>query len=322
MRQRTLDSKAKRELKHGAADMYAKRAETFGGFEYDFLGPLSTVHSPEELLEIFEEFWAIGGFKLWNGSFFDIMQDEKVNDFVYRFWRDKVRARISDPAVAELLAPTVAPHPWGMKRPSLEQNYYDVFNQDNVRLVDIREAPIERVTANGVLTADGEEHPLDVLVLATGFDAVTGGLTAIEIRGTDGETLRDKWKRGVSAHLGSATHGFPNMLFVYGPQSPSGFANGPSAAELQGEHIVKMINFMQDNGHTRFESTNEADKAWRGHVDEIADTTLFPRADSWYMSANIPGQVRQLINYPGGMRVYLEKFTECANAGYAGFDVT
>lgn len=319
MRQRRLDDEAKRALRVNMDEQYAKRAETFGGFEYDFSGPLSTERSREEVLELYERLWAGGGFRLWLGTFFDVLQDDDANDVVYTFWRDKVRQRIEDPELAEKLAPTVAPHPFGVKRPSLEQTYYDLFNQDNVRLVDVKEHPIQRITESGVLTADGEEHELDLLVLATGFDAVTGGLTAIDITGTAGETLAQKWKLGVSAHLGSATHGFPNMLFLYGPQSPSGFANGPSAAELQGDEIFKMIEFLNLEGHTRFEASEEADRTWREHVDEIAETTLFPRADSWYMGANVPGKVRQLLNYPGGLPLYLERWAEVSAAGYSGF---
>ncbi|HEY9417305.1 MAG TPA: NAD(P)/FAD-dependent oxidoreductase [Pseudonocardia sp.] len=322
MRQQKLDDEAKAALRVGMNEQYARRAETFGGFEYDFTGPLSTEYSREELVDLYQGLWDRGGFRLWLGTFFDVLEDEEANRIVYDLWRDNVRKRIKDPELAEKLAPTEPPHPFGVKRPSLEQNYYDLFNQDNVRLVDVKEHPIQRITKKGVLTADGEEHELDLLVLATGFDAVTGGLTAIDIKGTAGETLGQKWQRGVNSYLGSATHDFPNLMFVYGPQSPSGFANGPSAAELQGEEIFKMIEYMNANGHTRFEATDEADKSWRAHVDEIADRTLFTRANSWYMGANVPGKVRQLLNYPGGLPQYLEKWAETKEAGYTGFEIS
>jgi cyclohexanone monooxygenase len=322
MRQRKLDERDKAALRAEMEAQFARRAETFGGFEYDFVGPLSTEKSPEEVLAIYEDFWEKGGFRLWIGSFFDVLTDEVANDVVYAFWRDKVRQRIKDPEVAEKLAPTVPPHPFGVKRPSLEQNYYDVFNQDNVRLVDVKENPIQRITERGVLTTDGEVHELDVLILATGFDMVTGGLTQIDIRGTEGQTLAEQWARGVDAHLGSAVHGFPNLLFIYGPLSPAGFSNGPSAAELQGEEIVKLIHHMHTNGYTRFEPTEAADRAWREHTDEIANATLFPRAKSWYMGANVPGKTPQLLNYPGGIPQYLQKWSECREAGYSGFEIS
>ena len=139
--------------------------------------------SSEELQTVYENLWEMGGFRLWVGGFFDVLLDDEANQVVYKFWRDKVRQRIQDPHLAEKLAPTVAPHPFGAKRPSLEQNYYDEFNQPNVRLVDIKESPIRRIVRKGVLTAADELHELDVLVLATGFDMVTGGLTQIDIRG-------------------------------------------------------------------------------------------------------------------------------------------
>src|ERR1700688_4088516 len=182
--------------------------------------------------------------------------------------KDKTRARIKDPGVAEMLAPTEPIHPYGTKRPSLEQNFFDIFNQPNVSLVDLRKTPIERVTRRGIKTADGE-HDLDVLVLATGFDAVTGGLTSMDIRGTRGETLREKWAKGVHTHLGIATSGFPNLLFVYGPQSPNAFANGPTCAELQGDWIVQLLDHLRQGGRTRFEATVSDETAWRAQVHEI-----------------------------------------------------
>jgi cyclohexanone monooxygenase len=321
MRQRKLDDAEKAELRVDMDAQYARRAETFGGFEYDFSGPLSTERSPDEVLAIYEDAWERGGFRLWLGSFFDVFQEDAANDVVYTFWRDKVRQRIKDPELAEKLAPTTAPHPFGVKRPSLEQNYYDVFNQDNVRLVDVKENPIQRITKRGVQTADGEVHELDLLILATGFDMVTGGLTQMEVRGTEGRTLAEQWRGGVDSHLGSTAHGFPNLAFIYGPLSPAGFANGPSAAELQGEQIVKLIRHMRETGLTRFESTREADRSWREHTDELANNTLFPRARSWYMGVNVPGKAPQLLNYPGGVPLYLEKWAECVAGGYTGFEL-
>src|SRR5258708_11909074 len=161
----------------------------------------------------------MGGFAPWVGGFNDILVNEQANRAAYKFWRDKTRARINDPAVAEILASTEPIHPYGVKRPSLEQNFYEIFNQDNVSLVDLRTTPIERVTRSGIKTAAGE-HDLDILVLATGFDAVTGGLTSIDIRGTQGETLRAKGAGVVPAPLPIAVAGPPNLSFVYAPQSP------------------------------------------------------------------------------------------------------
>lgn len=322
MRQRTLDDEAKAALRVDCDAQYARRSETFGGFEFDFSGPLSTELTPDELHAVYEDLWQKGGFRLWIGGFLDVLLDDEANRVVYEFWRDKVRHRIKDANLAEKLAPTVPPHPFGAKRPSLEQNYYDVFNQPNVSLVDVKETPIRCIVDKGVQTADGTLHELDVLILATGFDMVTGGLTRIGIQSTRGQTLAEQWSRGVDCHLGSATHGFPNMLFVYGPLSPAGFANGPSAAELQGEKIVEMIDFMNKRGYTRFEATLEADHAWREHTDELARLTLFPRAKSWYMGTNVAGKTPQLLNYPGGLPMYLQKWAEVRADGYSGFEIS
>jgi cyclohexanone monooxygenase len=324
MRQRKLDAAAKQDLKIGLAEKYAKRARTFGGYEYDFYdygGSTAAAYSPDEIQKLYEAYWEEGGFVPWLGNFADVWTDEKVNLRAYEFWRDKVRQRITRPEMAEKLAPTVPPHPYGVKRISLEQAYWEVFNQDNVDLVDLRENPIERVVESGVLTRDGKTHALDVLVLATGFDMVSGGITAIDIRNGRGTALRDQWKPGVTAYLGSMTHGFPNMLFVYGPQAPAGLSNGPSSSELHGQEIVRLLNFLKDNGRTRIESTETADLNWRKRIDDYAAATLFGRADSWYMQANIPGKARQMINYPLGIPDYLAQWREVEKAGYSGFDI-
>ncbi|MBW0089884.1 NAD(P)/FAD-dependent oxidoreductase [Pseudonocardia sp. KRD-184] len=321
MGQQTLTPEQQQEIKDGQAARYAIRTTTFGGFDYDFL-PVSALDvTPEEREATYERIWGMGGFTFWLGTFQDVLFDTKANDTAYEFWRKKVWERIDDPAVAEKLAPVVPIHPLGVKRPSLEQNYYEAYNQDNVTLVDLRESPIEEVTATGVRTAAGEVE-LDVLVLATGFDSVTGGLTAMDIRGTGGITMREKWADGVSAYMGVATAGFPNLLFLYGPQSPSGFCNGPTCAEIQGELIVRMIDDLLRSGRRRVEAEVEAENAWREHVAELVVPSLFDRADSWYMGANIPGKTRQMLNYPGGLPTYLTKWEESAAKDYAGFAIT
>jgi cation diffusion facilitator CzcD-associated flavoprotein CzcO len=247
--------------------------------------------------------------------------NEQSNRAAYDFWREKTRARIKDPAVAEILAPAEPLHPYGTKRPSLEQNFFDIFNQPNVSLVDLRKTPIEQVTRSGVETTAGE-YDLDVLVLATGFDAVTGGLTSIDIRGTDGRTLREKWAEGVRAHLGVASAGYPNLLLVYGPHSPNAFANGPTAAELQGEWVVRMLDHVRGRNWARFEATAPAEEAWRDKVFEAADATLIPRADSWWVGANIPGKRREMLAYSGGLSTYMALCNESAERGYEGFAIS
>ena len=322
MRQRRLDEADQRALKVNMKEKYARRAHTRAGYDFDYLdyaGESAAGYTPQQIQQMYETYWEEGGFVPWLGNFAEIYTDERVNRMAYDFWRDKVRQRITDPAMAQKLAPTIAPHPYGVKRISLEQRYYEVFNQDNVTLVCLNETPIERITRDGVLTRDGRLHELDILVFATGFDMVTGGLTAIDIQNPAGVSLRSQWREGVSAFMGSMTNGFPNMLFVYGPQAPSGLSNGPSCSELQGDEIVALLQYMRAHGLQRLESSAEADAAWRKRIDDFAAGTLFGRASSWYMATNIPGKAAQMINYPIGMPDYLEQWQAVKAAGYAGF---
>lgn len=322
MRQRRLDADGKRALKINMKERYASRARKRAGYDFDYLdyaGESAAGYTPEQIAQMYEAYWEEGGFIPWLGNFAEIYTDERVNQMAYDFWRDKVRQRIKDPAIAEKLAPTIAPHPYGVKRISLEQRYFEVFNQSNVELVDLRETPIERVTRDGVLTRDGRIHALDILVLATGFDMVTGGLTAIDITNSARVSLRNQWRDGVSAFMGSMTNGFPNMFFVYGPLAPSGLSNGPSCSELQGDEIVSLLTHMRDQDLQRVESSAQSDAAWRKRIDNFAAGTLFGRAESWYMANNIPGKAAQMINYPIGMPDYLEQWQLVKASGYEGF---
>ena len=225
---------------------------------------------------------------------------------------------MKDSAVAEKLAPAKAPHPFGTKRPSLEQWYYEIFNQDNVKLVDLNEAPILQVTDHAIVTKDAEIE-VDVIALATGFDAVTGGLTSIDIRGTDGRNFKQVWADGVRTQLGIATAGFPNLLFGYGPQSPCGFCNGPTSAEYQGDLLIELMTHLRDKKVTRIEALPAAQEEWRKLIADFWAGTLFPKAKSWYQGVNIPGKPVESLNFPLGLPTYLAKFKESAANGYSGF---
>ncbi len=321
MRQTKLDADTNRRMKETYPEIYDRRTKTFSGADIDFLAKSAFEVSDNERQQIFERLWEMGGFAPWVGGFNDVLVNEEANRAAYNFWRDKTRMRIDDPAVAEILAPTEPIHPYGVKRPSLEQNFYEIFNQGNVRLVDLRTTPLERVTRSGIKTAAGE-HDLDILVLATGFDAVTGGLTSINIRGTQGETLKEKWAKGVRAHLGMAVADFPNLLFVYGSQSPNAFCNGPTCAEVQGDWIARLLDHLRQRNCTRIEATVPAEEGWRAQVLALADTTLFPRADSWYLGANIPGKLREMLIFAGGLPAYIAKCRESAERGYQGFSIS
>ncbi len=321
MEQRRLDRADQEAAKANYRELFERRNGPPGSFaDIDRLNVRALDVTPEERHRIFEEAWAKGGFHFWVGTFKDILTDPDANRAAYDFWRDKVRARVADPRVGELLAPTEPPYPFGTKRPSLEQHYYECFNQPNVELVDLTTTPIDTITADGVRTAT-DDHRLDVLVLATGFDANTGGLTAIDIRGVDDRSLAETWSDGVDTHLGVAVAGFPNLLLLYGPQSSTAFCNGPVCAEIQGDWVVDLVSRMRDDGHTRVDSLPEMGPRWTAHLATIAEGTLFGQADSWYMGANVPGKRRQLLNYPNS-DAYLDHLRACAAADYDGFVFT
>jgi cation diffusion facilitator CzcD-associated flavoprotein CzcO len=318
MQQRTYDAREQREMKARYPEWFRLRALSGGGL-FDIVPDdrSATAVSAKERAAIFEAAWQKGGFHFWGGTFRDIALDRDANRFAYEFWREKTRARITDPVRAETLAPTTPPHPFGTKRASLEQRYFEVFNQPNVDLVDIREEPIVEITPTGVRT-NARHCDLDVLVLATGFDASTGGLTQIDIRGVSGRSLKDTWTTGVQTHLGLGIPDFPNLFVVYGPQSPTSFCNGPTCAELQGDWVVECLCWLREHGYRRIEATAAAGTAWTEHLAAIAEGTLLGLADSWYMGANIPGKPRQLLHYLG-LQTYLGFCRESAANGYSGF---
>jgi cyclohexanone monooxygenase len=321
MRQQVLDEASQRAMKAHYPEWFRRRALAGGGLFDVAADPRSALAvSAEERRAVFEAAWRKGGFHFWGGTFSDIGTSLDANRLAYDFWREKTRARIQDPAVAEKLAPTEPPHPFGAKRPSLEQGYYEVFNQHNVTLVDVREDPIEEITPAGVRTRS-RHHDVDLLVLATGFDASTGGLAQIDIRGASGGSLQDAWRDGVSTYLGLGIPDFPNLFMLYGPQSPTAFCNGPTCAELQGDWVVDCLSRVRDRGATRIEATTEAAASWTQHMDELASVTLLPLAESWYMGANIPGKRRQLLHH-AGVQEYLAFCRQSAENGYAGFTLS
>lgn len=318
MRQRKITKEENKKLKDHYPELFEVRKTTFAGFEFDMLpqGVIETENPERERL--FREVWETGAFNWWLGNFNDVLIDPIANRKQYEFWRKETIKRIKKPELIEKLAPSEPPHPYGTKRPCLEQWYYECFNQDNVELVDLNEEPIKSFTENGLSFGDREQD-FDLVVFATGFDAVTGGLTAIDIVGTDGQTLCERWDNGILTYLGVAVDKFPNMLMIYAPQSPSGFCNGPTCAELQGEWVVDFIRAMDEKGVTRVEASKEAAEEWRQKTLDIIDGTLFPQANSWYMGANIPGKHREILVFPGGLSIYTEAIEEEARAGYPNF---
>ena len=254
-------------------------------------------------------------------NYFDMTRVLKANRIAYNYWRDRVRERVSDPRKQELLAPMEPPHPFGAKRLSLEQDFYDHFNRDNVDVIDIKTNPIVAFEKNGIRQQDGTVHELDFIALATGFDAINGGIKAIEIRGSDNQLLTDKWRYGTFTYLGLMTAGFPNFYTTYGPQGPTAFSNGPSCNELQGDWIVALCDNMRKKKQTRIDPKMEKEQEWKTNVNELALKGVRGHTDSWYNGANIPGKPREALNYAGGIPQYKKIITGEREEGYPGFDL-
>jgi cation diffusion facilitator CzcD-associated flavoprotein CzcO len=299
--------------------IWARARQSFAGFPYEMSDRSALEVPDDERRAVFESLWDEGGFRFLWGSFYDLLLDERANATAVRFIAEKIRATVDDPAVAETLVPK--DHPYGSKRPPIDTGYYETFNRDNVTLVDLRRTPLERVTPAGVLTT-ADHHDLDVLVFATGFDAVTGAITAIDIRGRGGVSIADHWADGPRTYLGLQTAGFPNLFLVTGPQSPSVLANMPVAIEQHIEWITDCINDLRQRGDAAIEATDTAEAEWVAHAASLADGTLFARARSWYLGANVPGKQRVFLPYVGGMPGYRARCDAVRAAGYPGFTVT
>jgi cation diffusion facilitator CzcD-associated flavoprotein CzcO len=317
MRQSNLSEEDQEQEKSGYEAIFENRLQTSAGFECQSLDISALAVSEKERNAHFEDLWQRGGLKFWYHNFSDLLTDREANQYAYNFWRDKVRARIFDPDLAEQLAPSIPPHPFGTKRPSLEQGYYEIFAQDNVRLIDLKTTPIVRAKPQSIETKDSEME-CDVLIFATGFDAGRGGLIDMNITGANGLSLSQAWEDELRAYLGMAVSGFPNMLFAYGPLSPSGFSNGPTSAEMQGDWICEFLVWMRGNNFDMFEADPAAETSWTDMVAQAGEMTLFPEANSWYMGANIPGKKRQLINFPS-LSMYAELCDDVAKESYRGF---
>ncbi len=266
----------------------------------------------------YEQRWSNGGL-VFMAVYNNLALDKAANDTAADFVREKIAEIVHDPAVAKLLQPN--DHPIGTKRICVDSDYFATFNRPNVTLVDVRSNPIERVLPRG-LRAGGKDYDLDALVLATGFDAMTGSVARIEIRGRDGRMLNQKWAEGPRTYLGIMSHGFPNLFLVTGPGSPSVLSNMIVAIEQHVEWIADCIGYLREHKCEAIEASRDAEDKWVEHVNEVAYTTLYPQANSWYMGANIPGKPRIFMPYIGGVAVYRQICNDVAAKGYEGFVMT
>ncbi|WP_420464947.1 flavin-containing monooxygenase [Panacagrimonas sp.] len=274
---------------------------------------------PEERRATLERLWADGSLRIWVAGFMEIFFDPAASEEISDFVREKIRARIHDPKIAEKLVPR--DHGFGTRRVPLENGYFDVYNRDNVDLIDLRETPIECLTADGIRTSVGEVS-LDVIVLATGFDAGTGALTAIDIRGRGGRSLRDEWKREVRTTMGLQIHGYPNLFTTSAPYAPAAaFCNAPTCLQHQVQWITECIGYLRANGRKCIEPSAQAEQSWLTHHDELADQTLVAKTKSWYTGANIEGKHNRLLSYIGGVPAYREACEKVKQQHYEGFEL-
>jgi cyclohexanone monooxygenase len=275
--------------------------------------------TPDETRRLYEEKWKQGGTIGFLYSYTDLLINTEANDTAAEFVRNKIRSIVRHPAVAKLLCPK--DHPIGTKRLCLDTGYYETFNRDNVTLVDARRAPIQEITAVGLRT-NAAEYEFDAIVFATGFDAMTGALAEIDVRVQGGPVLREHWAAGPRTYLGIMVAGFPNMFLITGPGSPGVKSNMVLSIEQHTDWIADCLAHMRAHGQTRIEAEQSAEDNWVQHVNDVADATLYPLANSWYMGANIPGKPRVFMPYVGGVHNYKKKCDAIAASGYSGFKLS
>ena len=293
--------------------------ESFFGQEHYFIPKSALEATPEEREREFDRMWDAGGFAFWLANYQDMFFSQEANDLCADYIKRKIRKTVKDPVVAEKLIPKG--HAYGTKRQPLDTNYYETFNKDNVLLVDAAtDGAIEDITETGI-RASGKLYEFDIIVFATGFDAMTGPLKALHLKGREGRTLDAEWADGPHSYLGISVAGFPNLFTITGPQSPSVLTNMPVAIEQHVEWVAECIDNMRKAGKTVIEPTPQAQDQWVAHVNEVVNMTLLPGANSWYMSANIDGKPRAFLPYlgPEGVGGYRKKCDEIAANGYEGF---
>ncbi|KAL4884783.1 hypothetical protein BJY04DRAFT_170473 [Aspergillus karnatakaensis] len=307
MQQRAFSSQDQQELKVRQESIFQDRELDFGGYLCPPTPAKTFDVSAEEREAHWESLFQKGGFSFLLSGYSDVLVDEHANREAYNFWAKKTRARIVDPRKKDILAPLEQLHPIGAKRSSYEQDYFEQFNRSNVDVVNLREPghAIAAIRPEGIELENGTVHSVDIIAFATGFDGVTGSMTSIpNLRNTSGVTLAEEWKDGARTYLGMTRKGYPNMFFTYGAQAPGALSNGPTSIEMQGRWILDAIQKIDESGLTYIEPTDEAESGWKALINQITDMTLFPKADSWYMGANIPGKKREMLNFPGGLPLY------------------
>jgi len=322
LRNAPIDADTQSRIKASYDEIFEKCARSHGAFMHEVDPRKAMDVTPEEREAFYEKLYSEPGFGIWMGNFRDVLVDHDANRTMSDFIARKIRERVKDPKVAEKLIPKN--HGFGTRRVPLETNYYEVYNQDNVLLVDVLETPIERITPTGIRTS-AASYDFDMIIYATGFDAITGAFDRIDIRGAGGLKLKDKWASGPRTYLGLQVAGFPNMLTLVGPHNAATFCNIPRCIEQNVDWVTDLMGYMQERKLERVEPTVAAEDEWTEHVFESAAKMLFTEVDSWFMgiNRNIPGKdKRTFLLYAGGSPAYREKCDEVAAAGYEGFDLS
>ena len=314
---RQLTDEERNDIKNRYDEIWARTQQQPGGFAMDGTTRSVKQSTREEQQQVFDEVWQAGGFQFLFQTFNDIMLNDRSNEAAAEFIRSKIQSIVNDPATAELLSPKG--YPLGAKRPPLGHSYYEAFNRDNVTLVDVSTNPIERITPTGVRTGT-DDHELDVLIFATGFDGSTGALMAMDIRGRNGESLQEKWVDGPRTYLGLAVDGFPNMFMVSGPQSP--FANIPVIIDNAVRWIGRAVSHERLDHLDYLEATPDAVQAWVEETEMVLNASMVRRGESvhsWFLGANVEGKPHAAFFFHGAANTYFDRIRDVADHGFDGF---
>lgn len=304
------------EARKGEYEAFFEEAKREGWNSFTIKEPLGSFyeHTPEQRRETWETLWRMGSFNVIVGNYPELFVDEDANAAFYEFWKEKTRARISDPAKQEILAPTKQPIWFMAKRPVFETDYFEMMDRDNVKLVDLKKSEIKEFVSNGIVTTDENKtdtlHEFDLVILATGYDSVTGSLNEMNIRDKNGVLLQDKWRDGLWTHMGLMVPGMPNAFIPYGPQSPGSFSTGPTFIEMQIDLVSGLMEKARAEGRESIEVTDAAAASWREKIYAAYEVMLARHGDSWWVGANIPGKRREPLLWFGDLPSYRDAVEE------------
>lgn len=320
MRQRKLDHAEQEAARADLPSMFKHRLTTTAGYADEPAQRSIFSDSAEERTAFFERLWDEGGFKFWTANYQDVLLDEAANRMAYDFWAGKTRARVSDARKRDVLAPVDPPHGWGCRRPCLESDYYEQLSKPHVSVIDVSTSPIVALTEDGLRTSDGAVYEVDVVGLATGFDALTGSMLDMGLASTSGAPLADKWSNGVASYLGLALAGYPNLFYVFAAHGPTA-SNGPSCIELQSDWIVRVMVKMRRDAIESLEPTVDAEREWASLLNSVYQKSLVRNTRSWYDGSNVPTKRMEPLIFFGGFPLYQELCYNALNDNFKGFKI-